>query len=73
MCLASALWARVSRVYFAADRDDAAAAGFDDAVFYDYFDDPDRTLMPVERVAPSSGAPVDPFDEWRSNAARTEY
>lgn len=73
MCLASALWARVSRVYFAADRDDAAAAGFDDAVFYDYFDDPERTLMPVERVRPETGAPVDPFDEWRSNASRTEY
>lgn len=37
MCLASSLWARVSRVVFAADRHDAAKAGFDDAVFYEYF------------------------------------
>ncbi|MEO8908000.1 MAG: nucleoside deaminase, partial [Microbacteriaceae bacterium] len=31
MCLASALWARVDNVVFAADRHDAADAGFDDA------------------------------------------
>ncbi|MHA6523062.1 nucleoside deaminase [Tessaracoccus sp. G1721] len=34
MCLGAALWARVSRVVFAADRHDAAAAGFDDAAFH---------------------------------------
>lgn len=33
MCLASSLWARIGRVYFAADRQDAAVAGFDDALF----------------------------------------
>lgn len=73
MCLASALWARVSRVYFAADRDDAAAAGFDDAVFYEYFEDPARTLMPVDRVAPASGTAVAPFDEWRATETRIDY
>jgi tRNA(Arg) A34 adenosine deaminase TadA len=35
MCLASALWARIERVYFAATRTDAAAIGFDDAHFYE--------------------------------------
>ena len=38
LCLSAALWARIDRVYFAADRHGAAAAGFDDAVFYEYFD-----------------------------------
>ena len=33
-CLGAALWARVSRVVFAADRHDAEAAGFDDAAFH---------------------------------------
>ena len=34
MCLGAILWARPRAVYFAATRHDAAAAGFDDAVFY---------------------------------------
>lgn len=73
LCLASALWARIAHVYFAADRQDAADAGFDDAVFYDYFEDPTRALMPVDRVTPDSGTPVDPFDEWRANTTRIDY
>lgn len=35
MCLAAIHWARIDRVVYAADRDDAAALGFDDAAFYD--------------------------------------
>lgn len=34
MCLGAILWARPRAVYHAATRQDAAAAGFDDAVFY---------------------------------------
>lgn len=40
MCLAAAFWARVERVVFAATRDDAAAAGFDDAAFYRELESP---------------------------------
>ncbi len=72
MCLGSALWARVARVVYAADRHDAAAAGFDDAAFFDYFASPGRgPLMPlVQQATPEATAP---FDAWRSNADRTEY
>jgi guanine deaminase len=34
LCLAATLWARVDHVVFAATREDAAAAGFDDARFH---------------------------------------
>jgi tRNA(Arg) A34 adenosine deaminase TadA len=30
MCLAAICWARIGRVYFAASREDAVSAGFDD-------------------------------------------
>ena len=38
MCLGAILWARPRAVYYAATRQDAAAAGFDDAVFYEALD-----------------------------------
>lgn len=71
LCLASALWARIDRVYFAADRHGAAAAGFDDAVFYEYFNGTRPDLLPVAQAAiPTSDLP---FEAWRSNAKRTDY
>lgn len=71
LCLSAALWARIDRVYFAADRHGAAAAGFDDAVFYDYFNGTRPELLPVAQTAiPASDAP---FDAWRRNAQRTDY
>ncbi|MGA7203989.1 MAG: nucleoside deaminase [Specibacter sp.] len=74
MCLASALWARIGNVYFAADRHDAADAGFDDALFYEYFDAAnDRKLMPVAKVDPETGTAVDPFQEWRTTTDKTPY
>ena len=71
LCLAAALWARVGAVHFAADRHDAAAAGFDDAVFYEYFDGADRSLMPVAHVdVAGSGRP---FEAWAAFGGRVEY
>ena len=71
LCLSAALWARIDRVYFAADRHGAAAAGFDDAVFYEYFSGARPELLPVAQAAvPSSDAP---FVAWRNNTHRTDY
>ncbi|POX46972.1 tRNA-specific adenosine deaminase [Streptomyces sp. Ru71] len=73
MCLSSALWARVDRVVFAADRDDAAVAGFDDRAFYDLFDKKPASLwpMPVDRLEmPNRTAP---FDAWLAKADRIDY
>ncbi|GAA1822039.1 nucleoside deaminase [Agromyces salentinus] len=75
MCLAASLWARIERVSFAADRDDAADAGFDDAVFYRYFDgaEADRRTMPVERIDLGHERAVAPFTAWKQNATRIDY
>lgn len=71
MCLGAALWARIDRVVFAADRHDAAAAGFDDAAFYAYFASDDRALMPVRQQ--SLDARTAPFEAWQANEARADY
>lgn len=75
MCLATSLWARIDKVYFAADRHDAADAGFDDAVFYEYFEGGEaaKAVMPVaqEPLAPASR--VAPFTEWGTTTTRIDY
>ncbi|MGI9822691.1 nucleoside deaminase [Agromyces sp. Marseille-Q5079] len=75
MCLASSLWARIDRVYFAANRDDAADAGFDDAVFYRYFEGgpEDRAIMPVANIDLGADQRVAPFTEWNSTISRIDY
>lgn len=75
MCLGTALWARIDRVYFAADRDDAAAAGFDDALFYRYFDGGTghRDIMPLETVALADDERIAPFEEWKRTSTRIDY
>lgn len=72
MCMATTLWARIDRVFFAADRHDAARGGFDDRDFYDLFSR-DRSTWNVRVQSmrlPSSDAP---FDAWLANERRTDY
>ena len=71
LCLAAALWARVSAVRFAADRHDAAAAGFDDALFYRYFAGADHSLMPVSRA--DLARRIAPFEAWAAFEGRVDY
>lgn len=75
MCLAAALWARVDRVVFAADRDDAAAAGFDDRAFYELMAGTadSRHTWPTRVVSRRIPAAVDPFVAWTSVEPRPEY
>ena len=75
MCLATSLWARIEKVYFAANRDDAADAGFDDAVFYRYFEggDEDRAIMPVVQEPLPPAQRVAAFTEWSQTATRIDY
>lgn len=67
MCLGASLWSRVKRVVFAADRFDAADAGFDDEAFY-------RRLAEgnvAEEIAVTNKTA--PFTQWNTKADRTDY
>ena len=72
LCLSAALWARVDRVVYAADRDDAARGGFDDREFYDLFSRDRSTWdLPVEAARPANASA--PFDAWLEHEHRTDY
>ena len=72
MCLAAVHWARLDRVYFAATRFDAAAAGFDDARLYTELGQPasQRALSLIQIPMPEARAP---FEAWNRNPDRIPY
>lgn len=72
MCMATALWSRLDRVFYAADRDDAARGGFDDREFYDLFTR-DRATWDVRVHTLRLPTAEQPFRAWLSNESRTEY
>jgi guanine deaminase len=72
LCLSAALWARVDRVVFAADRHDAARGGFDDREFYELFAR-DRSTWDVRIDAVRPENAVAPFDAWLAHEGRTDY
>ncbi len=72
MCLGAIYWARLREVFFAASREDAAAAGFDDSLIYD-----EIPLAPGERrigmrhlKCPDAAAP---FRAWTDKQDRIPY
>jgi guanine deaminase len=72
LCLSAALWARVDRVVFAADRHDAARGGFDDLEFYELFTRDGATWPTKVRGLKVAGAAA-PFDDWLAHEARVAY
>jgi tRNA(Arg) A34 adenosine deaminase TadA len=72
LCLAAALWARLDRVVYAADRYAAARGGFDDLRFHELFATPrEQWGMTVREAAVPD--PSAPFDAWRAKPDRVDY
>lgn len=72
MCLGAIHWARLDRIYFAADRHDAARAGFDDELLYrEIALAHDERVVRAEQHLQSHGEA--PFAAWRVKTDRTEY
>jgi guanine deaminase len=72
MCLGAILWARPRAVYFAATRDDAARAGFDDAVFYQALDGSDEA-SPVRREHVACAEARAPFECYAGLDGKVRY
>jgi guanine deaminase len=72
MCLGALFWARPAYVVFAATREDAARAGFDDSLIYSQIVVPaqDRTIPMIQVAVEES---LKPFEEWCALPDRTDY
>jgi tRNA(Arg) A34 adenosine deaminase TadA len=72
MCLSAALWSRVDQVIYAADRHEAAEAGFDDLMFYQLFEQ-DRSTWPISVTHQPISSRRTPFTAWGNRPDRIEY
>ena len=72
MCLGAIYWARLAHVYYANTRQEAAAAGFDDAHLYAEFGRPieARAIPFTQIVLPSAKAPM---QAWVQKADKRLY
>jgi len=72
MCLGAIYWARPKRLVFAADKQQAAAAGFGDAFIYKELE-----MNYIERSLPTIHLAEEranlPFELWKKSETKTEY
>ncbi len=72
MCLGAIYWARPERVYFAASRQDAADAGFDDEFIYEELNiQPEQRKIPMKSLGREFAVEV--FDNWKTKENKIEY
>ena len=72
MCLAACYWAHVSKVFYAAGREDAADAGFDDEMIYvEVAKQLNERKLPFVQLLPEEG--LRPFMLWKSNPDKIRY
>ncbi len=72
MCLGAIYWSRMSKLYFAASKDDAASVDFSDAFIYQELDlEPSQRSLATRVMMAKEGAQV--FDLWREQTDKIEY
>ncbi len=72
MCLSAVMWARIGKLFYAADRVDASRAGFDDELFYTELALPadQRKLKPIQLLQKEA---VKVFDKWNDKMDKIPY
>lgn len=72
MCLGAIYWARPSKVFFAGNRHDAAAAGFDDSFIYNEINLPfeNRSIPMLPLLREES---LELFKIWENSPLKKEY
>ena len=72
MCLGAIYWAHLDKIFYANDRKDAAAIGFDDDFIYKELslDVAERTKRMCQLLRPEA---MKAFDMWAASTTKTEY
>ncbi len=72
MCLGAIYWARPKALYFAADKHDAANAGFDDSFIYDEIklDYSKRSILSKQIDIETK---LKPFEDWNASELKVDY
>ena len=72
MCLGAIYWARLAKVYFACNRNDAAAAHFDDSFIYNEIALPAaRRYIPMQHIPLANAS--QPFESWAAKTNKQLY
>lgn len=72
MCLSAIYWARIGRIFYANDRNDAAKIGFRDDLLYREIPLPlEQRSIPTRRLLAAEGFAA--FAEWETKPDRIEY
>ncbi|MEG6502262.1 MULTISPECIES: nucleoside deaminase [unclassified Desulfovibrio] len=72
MCLSAIWWARIEKIYFSNTREDAAAAGFDDAAIYGEISKQlDERTLPIEQLYCKDSSEI--FRQWLCCEEKTRY
>jgi guanine deaminase len=72
MCLGAIYWARPTAIFFAGTRDDAAAAGFDDELFYSELEKPnEQRQLKMRNLLRPEAQKV--FEGWNGKPDKVEY
>ena len=72
MCFGAIYWARPKAIYYAADKDIAARAGFDDSFIYKEIERPQDKRKIKTHHLPLKNAPL-PFKIWVNKQDKVEY
>lgn len=72
MCLGAIYWARPRALYFAASREDAAAAGFDDAHIYDEISAP-FSQRRIPTIHANHEKALSAFWKWKESGNKIPY
>ncbi|MDG1136014.1 MAG: nucleoside deaminase [Bacteroidales bacterium] len=72
MCLGAIYWSRIDKLYYAATKEDAAKAGFDDSVIYKEIDLPkDQRSIPSLQILREDAVKV--FEDWNESGNKIPY
>ena len=72
MCLGAIYWSRIDNLYFANNKNDAKAIGFDDSFIYDEIEKPyeKRKLKTTQMMGRQA---LEAFKLWEATENKTEY